>query len=242
MANDFKAMADEVKPRERILAEGSASSLAGYELLAVLLKTGCAGCDVLELSRRLISAFGSIGAMIKSDLLTFRTTVERWNEAHPEKRIAGLGTVKMLELLAAFEFVRRGCAAERTAVGSLDELAAMFAAKVGTAAEQEHFLVIPLDGDNRVMRPPECLMKGAKSAVIADPREVFARALKWGASSVVVAHNHPDGDLEPSAEDLVVTRRLAESGDLLGIELMDHLILNADGEYVSLAERGMLKV
>lgn len=240
MANDFKAMSDEVKPRERILAAGSASGLANYELLAVLLKTGCAGCDVMELSKRLISAFGTIGDMIKSDLLTFRTTVKRWNEQHPEKKIIGFGTVKMLELLAAFEFVRRGCIDDRVEADSLDDLARMFMQKIGVATEQEQFLVIPLDSDNKVMRPPECIMKGLKSAVIADPREVFARALKWGATSVVVAHNHPDGDIEPSEEDIETTKRLSEAGRLLGVDLMDHLILNAKGEFSSMVEVGVI--
>jgi len=97
-------------------------------------------------------------------------------------------------------------------------------------------MVIPLDSDNRVMRPPDRLTKGLHTAVMADAREVFARALRWGASSVVVAHNHPDDDTTPSKEDVVLTKRLVQAGQLLGIDLMDHLIVNSKCEFSSLAE------
>lgn len=239
MSNEFKSLSDEVKPRERILAEGGAS--ANYELLAVLLKTGAAGCDVMELSRRLISAFGSVSEMVKCDLLMFRETVKRWNVSHPEKRILGLGTVKMLELLAAFEFVRRGCGEDaRTNVDSLDDLVKMFCDSIRGDFDQEHFMVVPLDSDNRVLRPPVCLAKGLHMSVVVDARELFARALRWYAASVVVAHNHPDGDTAPSEADVSLTKRLVEAGRLLGVEVMDHLIVNDRCEFSSLAELGLI--
>lgn len=234
MANEFRSLSDEVKPRERILAAGCATDLPNHELLAVLLKTGAAGCDVMELARRLISAFGSLAEMVASDLASFRATVKNWNEAHPERRIFGFGQVKMVELLAAFEFVRRGCGGEaRTQVDSLDDLAEMFCRCIKGEFGQEHFMVIPLDSDNRVMRPPELLTKGLHTAVMADAREVFSRALRWGADSVVVAHNHPDDDTTPSDEDIVLTKRLAQAGQLIGIDLMDHLIVNSKREFSS---------
>ena len=242
MPNDFKSLSDEVKPRERILSAGDASALANYELLAVLLKTGAPGCDVMELSRRLISAFGSVSEMVKCDLVSFRAAVKKWNAAHPERRILGLGTVKMLELLAAFEFVRRGCGeVTRITVASLDDLARMFCDGLQGDFEQEHFMVVPLDSDNRVMRPPVCLTKGLRTAVIADSREVFAHALRWNAASVVLARNHPDGGTTPSEEDVVVTKRFVEAGKLLGVDVMDHLIVNVAGEYSSLSELGLLE-
>ena len=242
MANDFRLMSDEVKPRERILAAGSATALASYELLAVLLKTGVPGCDVLELSKRLLSAFGSVDTMVRCDLLSLQETITRWNEKHSDKTIAGLGPAKMAEMLAAFEFVRRGCVnVKRDEVESLDDVVKMLVQTLGAFTEQEHFLVVPLDTDNKVMRPPECLTKGLKSAAIADPREVFTRALKWGASSVIVAHNHPDGDVSPSDEDVEVTKRLSDAGRLLGVDLMDHLIFNSKGEFVSMVESGVLE-
>ena len=102
-------------------------------------------------------------------------------------------------------------------------------------------MVVPLDSDNRVMRPPVCLTKGLRTAVIADSREVFAHALRWNAASVVLAHNHPDGDTTPSEEDVVVTKRFVEAGKLLGVDVMDHLIVNVAGEYSSLSELGLLE-
>ena len=242
MANDFRLMSDEVKPRERILAAGSATTLASYELLAVLLKTGAPGCDVLMLSKRLLSAFGSVDSMVKCDLLSLQETVAQWNKKHPDKEIVGLGPAKMAEMLAAFELVRRGCnCVRRDKVDTLDDVVGMLLQVLGTFTEQEHFLVVPLDTDNKVMRPPECLTKGLKSTAIADPREVFVRALKWGAASVIVAHNHPDGDIKPSDEDVEMTKRLADAGRLLGVDLIDHLIFNSRGEFISMVEEGVLE-
>ena len=107
MANDFKSRTTELKPRERIETAGSASVASAVELLAIILKTGAAGCDVMELSRRLIDAFGGVEELVKTDLNTLKNGVREYNRRNPERKILGLGRVKMLELAAAFELARR---------------------------------------------------------------------------------------------------------------------------------------
>lgn len=236
MPNDFKSLADEVKPRERILADGNARLLSSDELLAVLLKTGTSGCDVMELARRLVSAFGSVHAMIRADLAEFRATLKRWNEQHPAKRVGGIGEAKTAELLAAFEFVRRGYEKSADALTCLEDAAAMFFDVIGEGERQEVFMVLPLDSQNRPLRRPEIVTKGLAGKTAADAREVFSRALKWGADSVIVAHNHPGGSEEPSKEDIAVTRALAAAGRTVGVELSDHLVLGDRPVFASLRE------
>lgn len=125
----FKARAVESKPRERIEQAGTASVASGAELLAVILKTGTAGCDVMELSRRLIDAFGGVETLVKTDLNTLKSGIAAHNLRCPERKILGLGRVKILELTAAFELARRGYAARQThvsAVASSADAAGLF--------------------------------------------------------------------------------------------------------------------
>ncbi len=240
MPNDFKSLADEVKPRERILAAGNARRLSAAELLAVLLKTGTNGCDVMELSRRLISAFGSAHGMIRADLAEFRASVKMWNEQHPSKRIGGIGSAKTAELLAAFEFVRRGYDNESESLSCLEDAAAMFFDVLGEGERQEVFMVLPLDSRNRPLRKPEIVTRGLAGKTAADAREVFSRALKWGAESIVVAHNHPDGDVNPSKADVKATHTLVAAGKTVGVELSDHLVLGERPTFTSMRELHVL--
>jgi DNA repair protein RadC len=108
MRNDFKSRANGLKPRERIESLGSAVSASAEELLAIILKTGAAGCDVMELSRRLIDAFGGIEELVRTDLNSLKAAVTDYNKRNPSRKILGLGRVKILELTAAFELARRG--------------------------------------------------------------------------------------------------------------------------------------
>ena len=102
MANDFKSLSDKVKPREQLRDAVSPAELKDEALLAILLKTGVPGCNVIELSRRMLSAFDSIAEMVKSDWRTLEGRIKEYNAAHPEKSIRGLGPVKIMELAAAF--------------------------------------------------------------------------------------------------------------------------------------------
>ena len=110
--NDFKALPDELKPREQLRRAASPRDVSEESLLAILLKTGANGCDVVELARRLLKAFGSLHALVRADGRRLERTIKDYNRSHPEKRILGIGPVKALELTAAFELVRRDVSAQ----------------------------------------------------------------------------------------------------------------------------------
>ena len=204
MGNNFKARAVESKPRERIEQAGTASVASGAELLAVILKTGSAGCDVMELSRRLIDAFGGVETLVKTDLNTLKSGIAAYNQRCPERKILGLGRVKILELTAAFELARRGYAARQThvsAVASSADAAGLFRRMLSAGERQEKFWALPLDAKRRPLSEPQLIAVGTVNGVGIHPRDVFSIAVRWNAHSIVVAHNHPSGSSLPSKRD-----------------------------------------
>jgi DNA repair protein RadC len=238
MGNDFKSRANGLKPRERIESLGSATSASAEELLAIILKTGAAGCDVMELSRRLIDAFGGIEELVRTDLNSLKAVVTDYNKRNPSRKISGLGRVKILELTAAFELARRGYGIKRNLnepIVSVSVAAELFASVVRNDAEQECFLVLPLDGKKRPLAEPLIVALGTSNVVSIHPRDVFSVAVKWNASAVIVAHNHPSGNISPSRKDRELTNRLHEASNIIGIPLLDHIILGA-GIFYSFAE------
>lgn len=251
MANDFKQMAAELKPREQMRRFASAADLRDEALLAILLRTGAHGCDVLELSRRLISAFGTLGEFVRADWRTLRTRINEYNKSHPDRRILGIGSVKQMELAAAFELVRRGYETKpddvtKIHIGSCEAAYRIFKKVAILGDDKENFWVLPLDGRNHPLCEPIKLTRGTKDTSIVDPSEVFKDAIRWGASSIIVAHNHPSGDPEPSKEDIEITERLIETGKLLGIKVVDHLVLGSPSSdkgqgFVSIRNLAVLK-
>lgn len=242
MGNDFKGRAVESKPRERIERAGSASVASAAELLAIIIKTGTAGCDVMELSRRLIDAFGSAEALVKADLNTLRSGIKSYNDKNPKRRIAGLGRVKTLQLAAAFELARRGYAARTTpatVVASSSDAAAVFRAALGENAEKEKFWALPLDPKRRPLSEPQTIAVGTLNGVNVHPRDVFSIAVRWNAHSIVVAHNHPSGSSLPSKRDIDLTWGLYAAGKMMGIPLVDHIIITNKSHY-SFADNGRL--
>ena len=242
MANNFKSRAAELKPRERIEAAGTAAVASAAELLAVILKTGAAGCDVMELAQRLIDAFGGVAELVRADLNTLKSTVADYNRRNPERRIVGLGKVKRLELAAAFELARRGYAAKkdaRKAITSSADAAAAFRLVLRQNAERETFWALPLDMKRRPLSEPQVVSIGTANGVSVHPRDVFSFAVKWNAISVVVAHNHPSGNPAPSRHDIELTEGIAAAGKVVGIPLIDHIILSETSHY-SFADAGKL--
>jgi DNA repair protein RadC len=242
MGNDFKSRANGLKPRERIESLGAAASASAEELLAIILKTGAAGCDVMELSRRLIDAFGGIEELVRTDLNSLKAVVTDYNKRNPSRKILGLGRVKILELTAAFELARRGYGIKRNLnepIVSVSVAAELFASVVRNDAEQECFLVLPLDGKKRPLAEPLIVALGTSNVVSIHPRDVFSVAVKWNASAVIVAHNHPSGNIEPSKEDMSLTQKLCEAGKVIGIPLVDHIIIGAL-DYYSYAEHKLI--
>ena len=234
MANNFKERVAELKPRERIETAGSASVASAVELLAVILKTGAAGCDVMELSRRLIDAFGGVEELVRTDLNTLKSGVARYNKANPDRKVLGLGRVKMLELAAAFELARRGYARKRNLkkpVRSSADAVEVFRGVMKIDAEREMFLALPLDSKKRPLADAQVISIGTANGVSVHPRDVFATAVRWNASAIVVAHNHPSGDASPSNRDDELTRGFDEAGKMMGIPLVDHIILGGKSFY-----------
>ena len=243
MANGFKNLVAELKPREKIEQAGTASAASAAELLAIILKTGTAGCDVMELSRRLIDAFGGVEELVRTDYNSLKSGVAEYNRKNPERKILGLGRVKILELTAAFELARRGYAARKDAkkpILSSDDAAAVFRSVLNSGTERETFWALPLDAKKRPLSEPQVVSLGTANGVGFHLRDVFAMAVRWNAVGLVVAHNHPSGSPSPSKRDDVLTQGLCEAGKIMGIPLLDHIILGADSHY-SYADEGQLE-
>lgn len=217
----------EERPRERLRAQ-RARALSGRELLALVLGSGGAGRSAVELAGELLAAVdGSLRRLARSDPAAL--------EAVP-----GIGPARSAALAAAFELGRRAAAepGRRSARvrGPRD-----VHRRLGPALRdlrQEEFWAVYLDTQNRVLEERR-LTVGLLDVSLIDPREVFRPALTLAARSVLLVHNHPSGDPEPSEEDAEVTRQLAAAGELLGIPVRDHVVVG-DGRYVSLMERGLL--
>ncbi len=202
-------------PREK-LARGGAETLSDLELLAVMLGSGCAGKPVQELAR---------------DALLYLDTDRRGLTASP---IKGLGKAKLSLLQASREFYRRRYAPRNFKISGPEQVYQLL--RYHAAREQEHFFVLTLNGANETINI-HTVSVGLVNRTVVHPREVFRRAVADNACSVILAHNHPSGNLQPSSEDLEVTRRLTEAGAILGIPVLDHLIVSVRG-YLSLQQEG----
>jgi DNA repair protein RadC len=215
---------EEERPRERLARHG-AGSLATRELIALVLGSGSRQASVLDLADRLLG-FGlrGLGARSLADL----------------EREHGLGRAKATRLLAALEIGSR-LASEGIGTAPVlltPEDAARYLLPRYAARPVETFGLLALDVRHRLKRE-SVVSVGCLTSSLVHPREVFQEAVVSRAAALILFHNHPSGDPEPSAEDVALTRRLVSAGALMGIEVLDHLILGA-GRFVSLKERGVL--
>jgi DNA repair protein RadC len=211
----------DARPRERMLALG-ARALSDAELLAIILGSGAVGRNVLEVAYGLLSD-GGVGGLARASLDELR-------------RQAGVGLARGAAVLAALELGRRAVG-ERPARGhriaSAYEVAAHLRARLG-ASPVEEFWALALDVRHRVLWE-SCLARGSLTGVEVHPRDAFRPLIRGGAAAVIFCHNHPSGDPSPSRQDLELTARLREVGDLCGIAVLDHVIVGADG-FTSLAD------
>ncbi len=220
----LKDLAPEERPRERMARHG-ASALSNRELVALLLGTGSVGASALEVAERLLtSGLRPLAGRSLEEL-----------EAEP-----GLGRAKATRLIAALELGGRlaseGTSPQPTFHTPADS--ARFLLPRYAARPVETFGLLALDVRHR-LKKEAVVSVGCLTSSLVHPREVFQEAIASRAAAIVLFHNHPSGDPEPSAEDLALTRRLASAGTLLGIEVLDHVILGA-GRFVSLKERAAL--
>lgn len=248
--NDFKTSNDGTKPREQMERDADAHGMRDEDLLAILLKTGARGCDVRELSRRLIRLYGSLQNLVSADWRSLEERIRRHNASYPAKPILGIGRVKCLELGAVFEIVHRAMRASKeevtkSTIASAEDAYAAFRSVMDENEKRECFYVLPLNIKRQPVSEPVRVSVGGLASAPAAAREVFRDAIRWGAAAIIVAHNHPSGNPAPSEEDFVVTRTLKNAAKLLGISLLDHLVLGAPASaggrgYVSIRECGVV--
>ncbi|MCL7412588.1 MAG: DNA repair protein RadC [ANME-2 cluster archaeon] len=213
------------RPRERLLKNGPAA-LSDSELLAIVLRTGTRGENVLNLCSRILSTYN----------------IQQLSRASPTKlqEIRGVGAAKAAEMAAMFELARRletFTEEERPRISS-PEAAYRFLYPKLREQKKESFIALHLDTKNKLLRE-ETVSVGSLNANIVHPREVFKTAIQESAAAIIVAHNHPSGDPSPSQNDIDITRKLVETGRVMGIELYDHIIIG-DGRFLSLKEQNLI--
>lgn len=221
--NYIQEVAINSQPRERLLAYGE-KALADHELLAILLRTGTRQKNVFHLAMKLLHHFEHLYGLKNASL-------EELQE------VSGIGPVKAVELKAAIELGGRIHRSELPKLGhilSTQDAGKWFISEMGDL-HQEHLSVVFLNSKNHIIRK-KTIFIGTVNSSVAHPREIFKEACKYPTARMIVAHNHPSGDIMPSQADLYFTERLIQCGELMGIELLDHLIIGHD-KYLSLREK-----
>lgn len=214
------------RPREKLLEQGPAS-LSDAELLAIFLRTGVSGKSAVDLARHLLNQFGSLRSLLEADQLTFSKQL-------------GLGPAKFAQLQAMLEMARRHLA-ERLRRDSVMEspLAVRDYLKAMLRHEaHEVFGCLFLDSKHRVLAF-ETLFRGSIDSTSVYPRQVVKRALAHNAAALILCHNHPSGNTDPSQADRMLTKRLQEALDLIDVRVLDHFIIG-DGDPLSMAEYGWM--
>ncbi|WP_017185565.1 RadC family protein [Alkalibacillus haloalkaliphilus] len=214
------------RPRERLIEVGP-QALSNQELIAILIGSGSKGQSALSLATRLLKHFE--GLLLLRDASINELT-----------SINGIGVAKAVQLMAALEIGKRihtYKTSDQYVIKSPED-GANFLMEDLRGLKQEHFVALYLNTKNQIIHR-RTIFIGSLNSSIVHPREVFKEAIKHSAASVICAHNHPSGDPSPSNEDVHVTRRLYESGKVVGIELLDHLVIG-DHKYISMKEKGYL--
>ncbi len=214
------------RPRERMQQYG-ASALSNAELLAILLRVGSKGESAIRLAERLLSHFGGLTGIAKARLPQF-------------SELPGVGLAKACQIKAAFELGKRLAASTddgRPVVSCAEDAVALVREDL-RYRDQECMAAILLDVRNQVIRTA-VITRGTLTASPAHPREIFREAITHAAHSIILVHNHPSGDPTPSPQDLNLTTRLVQAGEVNGIPVRDHIIIGG-GKYVSLKAAGKM--
>ena len=212
------------RPREKLIAKG-AENLKDPELLAILLRTGKVGKNVIEIASQILGKYS------KKRLL--QMTYEDLS------KISGIDSAKATTLLAAFELSKRALEVNDTNLPTIvtpkDVVAQLTDLRHN---KKEHFVALYLNARNQLVHK-ETISMGTLNANLVHPREVFEPAVRYLAAQVVIAHNHPSGDPKPSDADLEITKRLAEAGKMMGIEVVDHIIVTKNS-FLSFKEEHLI--
>jgi DNA repair protein RadC len=210
------------RPREKLIKYGS-GHLSNSELLAIILRSGKKGENVVELANKILKKY-------KAENLP--------NLAYEELKVfSGLGPAKACEIIACFELGKRLLKGKSASLYLKPEDVWKELKEI-REHKKEHFIIFFLDSRNQEIKR-EVVSIGSLNASLVHPREVFEPAVKNLAAQVILAHNHPSGDLEPSEDDLEINKRLVEAGKILGIEVIDHIIIAKSG-FLSFKEKGII--
>ncbi len=213
----------EERPRERLRARG-AGNLSNAELMAILLRTGLEGENVIAMASRLLASVGGLQGMSRASYEELCS-------------LKGISDAKACQLLAGIELGRRVAALEPNEsqrIGTPADIAKMYMPEM-SGFDREHMRVVLLNTKNQVMGSDD-LYVGSVNAALVRPAEVFASAVRRNMPAVMVVHNHPSGDPTPSPEDVRLTHQLVEAGKLLDVEVIDHIVIG-QGRFISMRER-----
>jgi DNA repair protein RadC len=214
------------RPRERMQQYGP-EALSNAELIAILLRVGSKGESAVRMAERLLSEFGGLAGLTRARIPQLSA-------------ISGLGLAKATQIKAAFELGRRVAAAgdgPRPTISNASDAARLVMEDL-RYQQQERLVAIFLDTRCQVIRV-HTVSVGTLTGSPAHPREIFREAIAHGSASLIVCHNHPSGDPTPSRDDIALTARLKQAGELMGVTLLDHIVIG-DGRHISLKEIGKL--
>ena len=217
-------LADNQKPRERLLSHG-ASHLSHAELLAILINTGRKGSSSIDIANELLKSVDNLKELKMLSISDLN-------------KIKGVGLYKALILKAEFELGERmhsGSVDDKIQISSPKDVADFMMGKMEHLT-QEKFIALFLNSKNVIIKQ-KTIFVGTLNSSIVHPREIFSEAIKCASNAIIVLHNHPSGDVTPSNEDIKTTERLKKCGQVLGIDLLDHIIIG-DHIYLSMVEEG----
>ena len=208
------------------MAHGPAA-LSEAQLLAIIIRNGRAGRTAVDLGRELLQSFGSLAGIEQAGIKEICT-------------VNGIGPAKAAEIKAAIELGRRYQKPSLAGASfcSSQDVASFYQPRMKDL-KRETFRCALLDTKNKIIRE-EIVSIGSLSASIVHPRDTFKAAIRESAAAVIFIHNHPSGDIRPSQEDILLTRRLVQAGDVLGIQVLDHIIIG-DNEHFSFRDNGMIE-
>jgi DNA repair protein RadC len=219
------------RPRERLVEQGP-DALSSAELIAILVRTGMRGVNAVEIGKQLLQKFGTLDALARASVDNLRS-------------VKGIGRDKAVTLVAAFTLARKMAKELHRESEVLDnpEAVVRLLRDQSLVKSVETFQVLLLNTRRRLIRVEQTISNGTLDTILVHPREVFKSAIAANAAAIVLAHNHPSGDPTPSEADIKVTRDLIRAGQLLKIEVLDHIILgratqDRPKDYASLRELG----
>ncbi len=231
-ANDLPVA---LQPREKFDRLGP-ENLSESDLLALILRTGAKGLNVVELAEHILVHYGSLSALSRA------STVELYKEFH------GIGKEKAKILKSALEIGRRLVnenVGRNPRVAAPEEVASILRERA-RGLDREVVWVLLIDSKNRLIAPPVDVSKGTLNSSLIHPREVFKPAIQHSAANIILAHNHPSGDPTPSTNDIKVTKKLVEAGQLMEIKILDHIIIGHKtsddvNDFFSMRESGYIE-